>query len=213
MIDLLRRGFFLLVVRPVLTVMLGANVRGRERLPRRGPAIVVANHNSHLDTLTIMAMYPLCCLKLIRPVAAMDYFMRTPAMAWFVTRILSVIPVARTGRALNRDLLDRCVAALDKSEILVVFPEGSRGVPERLSLFKRGVAHLAKARPTTPVYPLFMHGLGKVLPKDSIIPVPFNCDIAVGEPIAWTGSMEGFMDMLQARMTQLASAIHMPPWE
>jgi len=211
MIGFLRCVFFVLIVRPVLTVILGAQVRGRELLPAQGPAIIVANHNSHLDTLTIMAMYPLRMLKSLRPVAAMDYFMRSRALAWFVTNIMGVIPVNRGG--MNRDLLMRCGEALDAGDILIVFPEGSRGEPEKLSIFKKGVGHLAKARPLTPVYPLFMHGLGKALPKDSYVLVPFNCDVVVGEAFGWAGDMDDFMASLQERMAALASQIHMAPWE
>lgn len=203
--------FFALIVRPVLAIVTGANVRGRENLPKNGPAIIVANHNSHLDTLTIMAMYPLRRLSQVRPVAAMDYFMRNKALAWFAMKIIGIIPIPRGGR--TRNPLTDCEAALDRNEILIVFPEGSRGEPETLSQFKRGVAHLVKARPATPVHPLYLHGLGKVLPKDAMLLVPFNCDVVAGEPITWTGDIETFMALLQTRMSELAAQIHMPPWE
>lgn len=208
--ELLRRVFFLLLVRPVLMVILGAQVRHRERLPKCGPAIIVANHNSHLDTLTIMAMYRLKHLKHLRPVAAMDYFMRVKALGWFVTRVLGVIAIRRGG--MNRDLLSRCNAALDAGDIVIVFPEGSRGEPEKLSLFQKGVAHLARSRPEVPVVPLFMHGLGKALPKDSWILVPFNCDVVVGEAFFWGGAMDDFMASLQSRMAALAGEVHVNPW-
>jgi 1-acyl-sn-glycerol-3-phosphate acyltransferase len=214
MVAILRGAFFLLIVRPVLTVILGANVRRRELLPEKGPAIIVANHNSHLDTLTIMAMFRLRDLPRLRPVAAMDYFMRTKLTAWFAVNIIGIIPLARGGRGKSGGHpLEPCQRALDRGDILIVFPEGSRGEPETLSQFKNGVAHLVKARPQTPVHPLFMHGLGKALPKDSYLLVPFNCDVAVGEAFFWNGSVDAFMETLQARMTDLAAMIHMAPWE
>jgi 1-acyl-sn-glycerol-3-phosphate acyltransferase len=212
MIAILRVAFFLLIVRPVLSVILGANVRRRDLLPHNGPAIIVANHNSHLDTLTIMAMFRLKELAHVHPVAAADYFMRPKPMAWFATNIVGIIPVVRSGQG-GRNPLEPCERALDRGDILILFPEGSRGEPERLSQFKKGIAHLARARPQTPVHPLFMHGLGKALPKDSFLLVPFNCDIVVGEPLYWNGAVDAFMEALQSRMTGLAATLHVAPWD
>ena len=213
MTGLMRATFFLVVIRPVLALILGANVRHRELLPRKGPAIIVANHNSHLDTLTIMALFPLADLPHLRPVAAMDYFMKNAALAWFATNIIGIIPIDRSKRTAETNPLESCETALDRGDILILFPEGSRGEPERLAAFKKGVAHLVKARPATPVHPVFLHGLGKALPKDSLLLVPFNCDIVVGEPLRWTDSVDNFMELLQTRMAVLAATIRMAPWE
>ncbi len=211
MTKVLRIAFFLLIVRPVLLIVLGMNVRGREHLPRRGPAIVVANHNSHLDTLTLLALFPLRDLPRLRPVAAADYFLQNKWLAWFARNIIGILPLDRG--AMKKNPLADMEAALDKGEILILFPEGSRGQPERRAEFKRGVAFLAKARPATPVYPVFMHGLGKALPKGSFILVPFNCDVIAGAPFHYTGSTEAFMETLESRMTALAAKGHFQPWE
>jgi 1-acyl-sn-glycerol-3-phosphate acyltransferase len=216
--QLLRKAFFALIVRPVLIIVLGVNVRRRDLLPAQGPAIIVANHNSHLDTLVILSMFPLRDLPRLRPVAAMDYFMRSPLRAWFATRIIGIIPIVRGpivrgGRDGHTNPLAPCEAALDRGEILILFPEGSRGKPEALAQFKKGVAHLARARPQTPVHPLFMYGLGKALPKDSFLLVPFNCDVVAGELFRWNGSIDLFMEILQARMTALASQVRRAAWD
>jgi 1-acyl-sn-glycerol-3-phosphate acyltransferase len=213
MTRLLRAAFIVVVVRPILTIILGENVRRRDLLPKAGPAVIVANHNSHLDTLTILSMFPLALLPKLRPVAAMDYFLKTRLMAWFALNIIGIIPIARGGHDTGADPLEPCYAALDRGEILILFPEGSRGEPETLQRFKKGIAWLSRARPQVPIHPVFMRGLGKVLPKDSMVPVPFNCDVVCGEPFVWTGDIDGFMAELQARMAALAEQIHAVPWE
>jgi 1-acyl-sn-glycerol-3-phosphate acyltransferase len=212
MIRLLRFLFFRVVVRLVVLVVLGLNVRRRERLPDTGPAILVANHNSHLDTLVLMSLLPPQLLPKVRPVAAEDYFLKNRALAWFTLNIIGIIPLSRRPQR-GTDPLGPCVEALVDGSILILFPEGSRGEPERLARFKSGLAHLAERCPEVPVIPVFMHGLGKALPKGEHLLVPFFCDVFVGEPRYWSGSRTGFMQDIEQAMTELAAEGSFAPWE
>ena len=214
MIAALRFLFFLLIVRPVVLVVLGLNVRHRERLPRRGPAIVVANHNSHLDTMVLMTLFPPATLPRLRPLAAADYFLKNRLFAWFARNIIGIVPLySKEAAGLKADRLAGATAALDRGDILILFPEGTRGEPERAAAFKSGVAHLAQRRPEVPVVPVFLHGLGKALPKGETVLVPFFCDVFIGEPMRWTGNKAGFMVALAARMDALAAEGRFQPWE
>jgi len=210
---LLRHLFFLLVVRPLVLLGLGINARHAERLPRVGPAIIAANHNSHLDTLVLMTLFPQRLLKSLRPVAAADYFLKRRGLAWFALQIIGIIPLVRAVRAGHDDPLAGSDAALADGAILILFPEGSRGEPERIGAFKTGIAHLARRHPQVPVLPVFLHGLGKVLPRGEILPVPFFVDVFVGESFAWTGDRTSFMAELDRRMRALAAAGTFPPWD
>lgn len=205
--------FFLLIVRPLVLIVIGLNVRHRERIPMNGPAIVVSNHNSHLDTLVLMTLLPWSMLHLLRPVAARDYFLRTRLLAWFALNIMHIIPLDRQVTDRNQDPLAACSEALQNGEILILFPEGSRGDPEQLGTFKTGIAHLAKRHPDVPITPIFLHGLGKTLPRGEAVFVPFFCDVFVGEPIEWSGDRQRFMTNLEIAITTLAGEGLFPTWD
>lgn len=209
---LLRYFYYHVLIKFVVMIILGLNVRHRERLPKAGPAIIVANHNSHLDTMVLVTLLSPRLLPCVHPVAAMDYFLRNRLLAWFALNVVGILPIARTKQSNTNPLAD-CGKALQQGEILIFFPEGSRGEPEQLASFKKGVSYLAEQHPDIPVYPIFMHGLGKALPKGEALLVPFFCDVFVGEPMAWSGDREGYMGELGNRMLALSAEGRFPPWE
>ena len=205
--------FFLLIVRPLVAVVLGVKIRSEERLPMDGPAIIAANHNSHLDTLTLMSLWPLSRVFQVRPVAAADYFLTNAKLAWFSLNIMHIIPIDRNRKDRESDPLAEPSDMLAQKQIVLLFPEGSRGEPERLSRFKSGVARLLERHPETPLIPVFMHGLGKALPRGDFLLVPFFVDVVIGEPIYWRGSVNETMQAYERAMQALAQQVEMPAWE
>ncbi|HYN04157.1 MAG TPA: lysophospholipid acyltransferase family protein [Vicinamibacteria bacterium] len=208
-----KRLFFALVVRPFLLVVTGFNVRHAERLPREGPALVVANHNSHLDTVVLMSLLPARLLDRIRPAAAADYFLKSGPLAWFSRNLIGIIPVTRGGRGAGEDPLAPVSAAIEAGSIVIFFPEGTRGEPERFKEIKSGIFHLSRRHPGVPIVPVFLHGLGKALPKGAFLPVPFFCDVFVGEPLEEAAEKEAFLAGLKARFEALRAEGTFPEWE
>ncbi len=205
--------FFLLIVKPVLLIVIGLHIRNRHNLPSEGPAIIVANHNSHLDTMVLMSLFPLLRLHEIKPVAAADYFLKNWFLKWVSTQLVGILPIERGIRDCKGNPLELPSQALEKGQVIILYPEGSRGQPEQLSDFKKGVAHLAKRSPDVPVIPVFLHGLGKALPKGEILLVPFTCDVAIGDSLFWQGDKERFMADLQDAMTALGEEVYQPGWD
>lgn len=205
--------FFLTIVRLVVLIIIGLRIVNKERLPKLGPAIVVANHNSHLDTMVIMTLFPVHLLNKLRPVAAEDYFFRNRFLRWFSLNLMNIISLQRQNINSHEEPLANCSKALTNGDILIIYPEGSRGEPELLTQFKSGIAHLAKRHPDIPIYPIFLHGLGKSLPKGEALLVPFFCDIFIGEPIEWNGNKSSFMNLLNQSMKELAEQGNFPTWE
>ncbi|HQS99371.1 MAG: 1-acyl-sn-glycerol-3-phosphate acyltransferase [Hydrogenophilales bacterium 16-64-46] len=209
---LLQLVFFVLFVRPLLALILGVNLRHAERLPQSGPVILAANHNSHLDTLLLMSLTPLAQLHRVRPVAAADYFLRNRVVAWFARHIMHILPLSRRPKPGEKPLA-HIEAALAEGDILILFPEGSRGEPEKRSALKSGIAHLMETAPTVPVVPIYLRGLGKALPKGDWLPIPFFADGWVGEPLTWQGSRAATMQALETRFVELEREGHAPAWE
>jgi len=213
----IRLLFFLLTVRPAVLFLLGLFVRRRELLPRQGPAIVVANHNSHLDTLVLLSLFPLALLPKMRPVAAADYFLEGDStLGWIARNLIGIIPIRRRGSALENmrdDPLRPAAEALARGAILIIYPEGTRGEPGKLAKFKNGVAFLVERFPDVPVTPVYLHGLGKAWPKGERWPVPLLCEVFVGTRLRWCGDRAQFIAKLERRVQAMARFGDFPGWD
>jgi 1-acyl-sn-glycerol-3-phosphate acyltransferase len=208
----LRRMVIVLAARPLARVFAGADLVGRERLPLKGPALLVANHASHMDTILLLTIYPSRALDRVRPAAAADYFLKGGLMSWFSRNILNIVPVARDRAAAGEDVLAPARAALEAGDIVLIFPEGTRGDGEALAKLKTGVAKLAADFPQAPVTPIWLQGAGRVLPKGAHVPVPMNCTVLVGEAFKWGGDRMAFMDELRDRLEALKALAPPQRW-
>ena len=169
------------IIKFIMTFFIGLEVKNKISFNKQ--YIIVANHNSHLDTLVIMSLYPLSKIDKIRPVAAADYFMRNKFVSWISTYCIGIIPLDRTGASSQEELFKEPHEALDNKDILILFPEGSRGKPEQMTRLKKGLFYLLKDKKDIPIIPIAMQGLGNSLPKGEALFVPFNCQVVIGESI------------------------------
>jgi 1-acyl-sn-glycerol-3-phosphate acyltransferase len=208
----LRVMTLVLVARPLARIFTGADIVGRERLPLKGPAIIAANHASHVDTLLLLTMYPSKALDRVRPAAAADYFLKGRLMSWFSRKVIGIVPVARDKTGSGVDVLAPAREALEAGDIVVIFPEGTRGDGEEMAKLKSGVARLAAAVPKAAVVPVWLQGSGRVLPKGAHVPVPMNCTVIVGEAFHWTGDRAAFMEQLRGQLEALKAQAPPQRW-
>src|SRR5215472_2147364 len=126
-----RLAFLRLIARPAALFLTGVDVVGRENLPTSGPAIIAANHTSHVDTLLLLTIFPPRLMGRLRPAAAADYFLRGPVIGWFSRNLVGIVPIERhAGKAASADrgdVLAPARAALAAGDIVIIFPEGTRG--------------------------------------------------------------------------------------
>lgn len=197
------RSAFVMVLRPLLWLLLGLSIGGRNRLPVTGPAIVAPNHNSHLDILILLAAFRRRALPNVAPVGAADYYRDNPTLAFIAYKLLGVLPMDRTDR--RGDPLALARSALEAGRIIIFFPEGTRGRPEELGPLKSGVTRLARDA-GVPIVPVYLQGAGRILPKGTRIPVPFTSTLLVGHPVAPSADRAQMMERLAEAYRRLAAA-------
>jgi 1-acyl-sn-glycerol-3-phosphate acyltransferase len=154
---------FSFCIRWFLKIFVGVKFSTAKFLLHEKQFIIVANHNSHLDTMTLLASMPRKILHTIKPVAAADHFGKRKWQAWvsgfFINALL--IPRKRDKDHPENDPIHLMIDAIDQGHSLILFPEGTRGEPEKEQPLKPGIAIILSKRPEIKYVPAFMKGMGK----------------------------------------------------
>ena len=184
MLAKLMSGFLLALIR----VLTGAQARWYGCPPKAEQRIYFANHQSHVDLVMIWAALPLELRSITRPIAARDYWTKTPLREWITTAVFNAIYVdrARTG---DQDPLEPLepleplIEALEHGDSIILFPEGTRGNAEEPQPFKAGLYNLAQKFPQVILVPAWIDNVQRVMPKGEVVPVPILCSVTFGAPI------------------------------
>lgn len=78
----------------------------------------------------------------------------------------------------------------------------------KIKRFEKSVYCLAAAHPECVVVPVFTYGLGEALPKGEALFVPFNCEIAIDEPLAVGSEAKTFLAELDGRFERMGYECH-----
>src|SRR4051812_156533 len=119
---------------------------GREHIPTTGPVILASNHRSFLDPFVIAVM----ARRPIYFVAKKELFLFHPVVSWLLNA-LGAFPIDRG--ASDQGAMATARAILERGEVVLMFPEGTRVRPGSLGRPKRGVGRLAleTGAPVVPV--------------------------------------------------------------
>jgi putative phosphoserine phosphatase/1-acylglycerol-3-phosphate O-acyltransferase len=164
------------------------DIAGTENIPRKGPAIVAANHRSYFDTVAY-ALAVFQAGRNPRGLAKRELF-DAPVIGQLM-RVSGAICVDRHGAG-GASAFAEAEAALAAGELLVISPQGT--IPRGEAFFdphlraKTGVARLAAAS-GAPVVPLGVWGTETVWPRSSRLPKVTNVvhpplvRVRVGAPV------------------------------
>ncbi len=184
--NIVLRLLYSTIIRNLLRIIFGVHYTNREILDSCEQYILVANHNSHLDTVALMAALPAHQLIRTKPVAASDYFGSTGVKKrlteFFVNALLIPRSSPKAGDTFANPI-DLMVDAIDNRYSLILFPEGTRGEAGKLQKFKKGIGLVIAKRPHIPFIPVYLKGMGKLLPKGEKILIPFDSYVRFGKPV------------------------------
>lgn len=121
-------------------------------LPHKGAALIVCNHVSYMDALLLSAV----CPRLIRFVMQEEYA-NFPPLRGFLKRA-GVIPISSNNRASIKSAFKEVADALNKGELVCIFPEGQLSSNGEIGEFMRGIDIIIK-RSSVPVIPVALKGL------------------------------------------------------
>lgn len=161
-------------------------VTGQEHVPRTGPLIIVANHQSNADPPVMVYAVP-------RPVffMAKRSLFRGPVISYLL-RAVHVYPVNRDGR--DTDALRWAQHMLNGGRALLIFPEGTRS-PGALRKATDGLAYLALSS-GAPVLPVAITGTERIRGMFRIAFHFQRLRVTIGEPFTLPGA-EGRLDRAQ----------------
>lgn len=129
--------------------------------PRKGPYVIVANHQSLTDILVLFRTYwP------FKWVSKSSVF-KVPFLGWnmFLNRYVGLV---RGDKKSVGRMVEACRSWLDRGVSVLIFPEGTRSPDGQLLPFKVGAFRIAREA-RVPVLPIIVDGTADTLPKHGIV--------------------------------------------
>ncbi|MFO1010990.1 MAG: lysophospholipid acyltransferase family protein [Planctomycetota bacterium] len=149
-------------------------VEGFENVPKEGGAVLASNHQSHLDILTIAA-----CNRRHVAFVARDTLANWKWLA-FTMRGCGAVLVQRNSS--DRKALRAMAQHLERGDLVVIFPEGTRTQDGSIGEFKGG-ALLAARMAKVPIVPVGTRGAVEAWPRSRALPAPRKIAVRFGPPI------------------------------
>jgi 1-acyl-sn-glycerol-3-phosphate acyltransferase len=181
------RSVVALLLRFWMRVYHRMQIDGRQNLPGSGSFIMVCNHTSHLDTLSLLCSVPLRQIHRTFPAAAADYFFSSLPRSAVSAILINALPFDRQVN--GAESLTVCSELLaNEGNILIIFPEGTRTTDGEMGRFRSGIGRLVVGT-DLPVVPCHLDGGMNAWPKGKALPRPAKLRLQIG-PAQQFGHLE-----------------------
>jgi 1-acyl-sn-glycerol-3-phosphate acyltransferase len=162
---------------PLVRRLWDVDIAGLENIPSTGPAILCPNHVAFIDSVFTMSAVP----RTVLAVGKAEYM-----DSWktkFLFPASGMIPLDRSGGEASQAALDQAAAVLDRGDLFLIYPEGTRTRTGYLHKGRTGAARLA-LRTGAPIIPVGLRGTDAVQPVGQSKPVfKKRVEIRFGRPI------------------------------
>lgn len=162
------------------------DISGASNIPQKSGGLLIANHQSLLDSFIIVAAIP----RMVRFVMAREIY-ENPFIHWLVKR-MNVIPVtANMGKGRLEEFTRLCQEQINSGHLVCIFPEGQISRIGHLLEFKKGVEHIAEGI-AAPIIPIHLAGIegtpfsfdtGSSKPNYNLRAFRKTISINIGKPI------------------------------
>ena len=190
--------------RNFLRIFIGLQYFNNKSLKNIKQFILIANHNSHMDTMALMSAIPSRFVHRVHPIAARDFFGVSLFSRILMRYLVNATLIRRDREDPERDPIDDMDKMLKKKRSLILYPEGSRGIAGKMSDFKRGLGYLVQRNPNISVIPVYLENIYKTLPKGKKLILPYNCSIKFGKPIKFNSlEMDDILKTAEKEMLKI----------
>jgi 1-acyl-sn-glycerol-3-phosphate acyltransferase len=180
-------------------------VEGLEHISPGDQYVIMANHESSLDILALLAALPASVEP--RFLAKKSLF-RVPFLGWAM-RSAGFVPVDRDDRSTATATLAQALEVVQRGGSPLVFPEETWSTDGRLLPFARG-GFLVALKSALSILPVGLEGPRLVLPPDAGVVRPRPVIVRIGQPVSTqdlgVSSRRSLMDQTRRDIDRLRGA-------
>ena len=174
-------------------------VFGIRYVPRTGPILLAANHQSFLDPMLLTYALPRECHYMAR-----DTLFRNPYFARLI-RTVNAFPIKRATADLAG--VKETLRRLKAGALVLTFPEGTRSPDGRVCLFQPGVFTIARKAGAS-IVPAAIEGAYEAWPRGNKFPRPARVCVQYGPPMPVDRVASPEAKAAAAELTHRVRAIH-----